>query len=55
MDHGKNEMEYLELNHILETWQISQKEFIYACILAGTEYNVAYPYVNLGNTGKGYI
>jgi len=40
--------EWVDLNTILTKWGISRDQFVDACMLAGTEYCLTYPYLNLG-------
>lgn len=39
----------VDLPMVLAKWQINKDQFVDACMLAGTEYCLTYPYLNLGN------
>mmetsp|Transcript_98390 Transcript_98390/g.275530 ORF Transcript_98390/g.275530 Transcript_98390/m.275530 type:complete len:753 (+) Transcript_98390:180-2438(+) len=39
--------EWVDLNTILQKWDITRDKFVDACMLAGTEYCLTYPYLNL--------
>jgi len=41
--------EWVDLDSVLRKWQISKDQFVDACMLAGTEYCLTYPYLNLGH------
>jgi len=41
--------EWVDLESVLHKWQISRDQFVDACMLAGTEYCLTYPYLNLGH------
>mmetsp|Transcript_50726 Transcript_50726/g.117800 ORF Transcript_50726/g.117800 Transcript_50726/m.117800 type:complete len:761 (+) Transcript_50726:91-2373(+) len=41
--------DWVELEAVLTKWQINRDQFIDACMLAGTEYCLTYPYLNLGH------
>lgn len=41
--------DWVDLEAVLEKWQISRDQFVDACMLAGTEYCLTYPYLNLGH------
>jgi len=43
----KGTFDWLDLDHILRTWDIELPQFVDACILAGTEYCLTYPFLNL--------
>ncbi|KAF4653850.1 hypothetical protein FOZ61_008641 [Perkinsus olseni] len=47
MDFQKNKAEWVSLDHVLSKWYINREQFIDACLLAGTEYCLTYPYLNL--------
>mmetsp|Transcript_81088 Transcript_81088/g.235223 ORF Transcript_81088/g.235223 Transcript_81088/m.235223 type:complete len:770 (+) Transcript_81088:132-2441(+) len=40
--------EWVDFQTILTKWEISPNQFVDACMLAGTEYCLTYPYLNLG-------
>jgi hypothetical protein len=39
--------EFADLDFMLNMWQISKHQFVDACILAGNEYSLTYPFLNL--------
>jgi len=41
--------EWVDLESVLQKWQITRDQFVDACMLAGTEYCLTYPYLNLGH------
>jgi len=41
--------DWVDLESVLQKWQISKDQFVDACMLAGTEYCLTYPYLNLGH------
>lgn len=41
--------DWVELDDVLRKWNISKDQFVDACMLAGTEYCLTYPYLNLGH------
>jgi hypothetical protein len=41
--------DWVDLESVLLKWQISRDQFVDACMLAGTEYCLTYPYLNLGH------
>mmetsp|Transcript_104029 Transcript_104029/g.323462 ORF Transcript_104029/g.323462 Transcript_104029/m.323462 type:complete len:749 (-) Transcript_104029:78-2324(-) len=41
--------DWVDLDSVLSKWQINKDQFIDACMLAGTEYCLTYPYLNLGH------
>mmetsp|Transcript_90628 Transcript_90628/g.259153 ORF Transcript_90628/g.259153 Transcript_90628/m.259153 type:complete len:760 (-) Transcript_90628:224-2503(-) len=41
--------DWVDLSSVLEKWAISRDQFVDACMLAGTEYCLTYPYLNLGH------
>lgn len=43
----RNKAEWVSLDHVLSKWYINREQFIDACLLAGTEYCLTYPYLNL--------
>jgi hypothetical protein len=49
MDFIKNTFDWVDLSSVLEKWGISRDQFVDACMLAGTEYCLTYPYLNLGH------
>lgn len=48
VDFQRQTFDWVDLQCILTSWQISKDQFIDACMLAGTEYCLTYPYLNLG-------
>jgi hypothetical protein len=40
--------EWVELKSVLEKWEINKEQFVDACMLAGTEYCLTYPFLNPG-------
>merc|ERR1719191_1731308 len=49
VDFQHQTFDWVDLQCILNSWQISKDQFIDACMLAGTEYCLTYPYLNLGH------
>jgi hypothetical protein len=49
IDFSKQTFDWVDLQSVLEKWQISRDQFVDACMLAGTEYCLTYPYLNLGH------
>ncbi len=47
MDFSKGAVEWVELDYILHQWGINKSQFADVCLLAGTEYCLTYPYLNL--------
>eukprot|EP00930_Biecheleria_cincta_P050595 TRINITY_DN3578_c0_g1_i1.p1 TRINITY_DN3578_c0_g1~~TRINITY_DN3578_c0_g1_i1.p1 ORF type:complete len:758 (-),score=151.08 TRINITY_DN3578_c0_g1_i1:402-2675(-) len=41
--------DWVDLQAVLEKWQLSWNDFVDACMLAGTEYCLTYPYLNLSH------
>jgi len=41
--------DWVDLDSVLTKWQLSWDEFVDACMLAGTEYCLTYPYLNLNH------
>lgn len=41
--------DWVDLERVLDKWQITRDQFVDACMLAGTEYCLTYPYLNLGH------
>lgn len=41
--------DWVDLESVLQKWQITRDQFVDACMLAGTEYCLTYPYLNLGH------
>eukprot|EP00397_Hematodinium_sp_SG-2012_P003551 GEMP01003559.1.p1 GENE.GEMP01003559.1~~GEMP01003559.1.p1 ORF type:complete len:746 (+),score=145.90 GEMP01003559.1:519-2756(+) len=46
LDFAKDSFDWLDLSFILSTWDMQLNQFIDACILAGTDYCLTYPYLN---------
>jgi hypothetical protein len=49
IDFPKANFDWVDLNSVLNKWQITKDQFVDACMLAGTEYCLTYPYLNLGH------
>jgi len=49
MNFQMNTFDWVDLSSVLDKWQISRDQFVDACMLAGTEYCLTYPYLNLGH------
>jgi len=49
IDFPRNSFDWVDLESVLTKWQISRDQFVDACMLAGTEYCLTYPYLNLGH------
>ena len=47
IDFGKGLVEWVELEYILHQWGVNKAQFAEICLLAGTEYCLTYPYLNL--------
>lgn len=47
VDFAKAHFEWIELEYILHQWGINKSQFVDSCLLAGTEYCLTYPYLNL--------
>mmetsp|Transcript_43019 Transcript_43019/g.113106 ORF Transcript_43019/g.113106 Transcript_43019/m.113106 type:complete len:735 (+) Transcript_43019:72-2276(+) len=47
VDFNAGMFEWVDLTHILTTWDIARYQFVDACMLAGTEFCLTYPYLNL--------
>lgn len=45
--------DWLDLKTVLEKWEINLDLFQSACMLAGTEYCLTYPFLNLDQYGRG--
>mmetsp|Transcript_93488 Transcript_93488/g.248154 ORF Transcript_93488/g.248154 Transcript_93488/m.248154 type:complete len:749 (-) Transcript_93488:75-2321(-) len=43
------QFDWVDLESVLVKWQITRDQFVDACMLAGTEYCLTYPYLNLGH------
>jgi len=52
IDFQHHNMEWVGLEEVLNKWQINKDQFIDACMLAGTEYCLTYPYFNLLNSNS---
>jgi len=48
IDFQHQTFDWVDLDSVLNKWQIQTDQFIDACMLAGTEYCLTYPYLNLG-------
>jgi len=49
LDFGKSTFDWVDLKTVLSKWGITKEQFVDACMLAGTEYCLTYPYLNLGH------
>lgn len=49
IDFGRTSFDWVDLESVLQKWQIDRNQFVDACMLAGTEYCLTYPYLNLGH------
>ena len=47
IDFSKGSVEWIELDYILHQWGVNKAQFAEICLLAGTEYCLTYPYLNL--------
>ena len=47
MDFNRGIVEWVELDYILNQWGINKSQFIDICLLAGTEYCLTFPFLNL--------
>lgn len=47
LDFSKGLVEWIELDSILHQWGVNKAQFAEICLLAGTEYCLTYPYLNL--------
>jgi len=43
------EFQWVDLESVLKKWALTRDQFVDACMLAGTEYCLTYPYLNLGH------
>lgn len=48
-DFHHNTFDWVDLEAVLSKWHITKDQFVDACMLAGTEYCLTYPYLNLGH------
>lgn len=46
---GQATFDWVNLDAVLSKWDITRDQFVDACMLAGTEYSLTYPYLNLGH------
>lgn len=49
IDFSRLTFDWVDLDSVLQKWQITRDQFVDACMLAGTEYCLTYPYLNLGH------
>eukprot|EP00933_Yihiella_yeosuensis_P021782 TRINITY_DN17190_c0_g1_i1.p1 TRINITY_DN17190_c0_g1~~TRINITY_DN17190_c0_g1_i1.p1 ORF type:complete len:755 (-),score=163.04 TRINITY_DN17190_c0_g1_i1:341-2605(-) len=49
LNFAASNFDWVDLNSVLDKWQLSWDEFVDACMLAGTEYCLTYPYLNLNH------
>lgn len=47
IDWQKSKFEWIEREQLLQKWQVNKEQFVDACLLAGTEYCLTFPYLNL--------
>mmetsp|Transcript_51009 Transcript_51009/g.134396 ORF Transcript_51009/g.134396 Transcript_51009/m.134396 type:complete len:742 (+) Transcript_51009:39-2264(+) len=47
IDFPRNQFDWVELDSVLAHWQLSREQFVDACMMAGTEHCLTYPYLNL--------
>ena len=47
LDFNRGLVEWVELDYILNQWGISKSQFVDICLLAGTEYCLTFPFLNL--------
>jgi hypothetical protein len=47
LEFSQQQFEWVDLQTVLKKWEITKDQFIDACMLAGTEYCLTYPYLNL--------
>ena len=47
LDFSRNSFEWTDLQRMLNAWSLTKDQFLDACLLAGTEYCLTYPYLNL--------
>ena len=47
VDFSKGNVEWIELDYILHQWGLNRSQLTDICLLAGTEYCLTYPYLNL--------
>ncbi|CAE8691263.1 unnamed protein product [Polarella glacialis] len=52
MDFHQISFDWVDLECVLNKWSLRKDQFVDACMLAGTEYCLTYPYLNLGNTNN---
>lgn len=53
LDFAAQSFEWVDLTSILKKWGITKDQFVDACMLAGTEYCLTYPYLNVGQPQQG--
>ncbi|CAJ1416587.1 unnamed protein product [Effrenium voratum] len=49
LNFGQQAFDWVDLESVLSKWSLSWDEFVDACMLAGTEYCLTYPYLNLSH------
>ncbi|CAE7618001.1 mkt1, partial [Symbiodinium natans] len=47
LNFGQNTFDWVDLDSVLKKWDLTWDSFVEACMLAGTEYCLTYPYLNL--------
>ncbi|PFH35866.1 XPG N-terminal domain-containing protein [Besnoitia besnoiti] len=53
IDWARGTFEWVELEQLLSTWNVTREQFMDACLLAGTEYCLTFPYLNLSQFHQG--
>lgn len=49
LNFSNQNFDWVDLDSVLQKWSLSWDEFVDACMLAGTEYCLTYPYLNLSH------
>eukprot|EP00931_Biecheleriopsis_adriatica_P003970 TRINITY_DN105710_c0_g1_i1.p1 TRINITY_DN105710_c0_g1~~TRINITY_DN105710_c0_g1_i1.p1 ORF type:complete len:754 (-),score=202.76 TRINITY_DN105710_c0_g1_i1:55-2316(-) len=49
LNFGTQTFDWVDLDSVLNKWNLSWDEFVDSCMLAGTEYCLTYPYLNLSH------
>jgi len=52
LDFPKQSFEWTDLQRLLSQWGLNQSQFVDACLLAGTEYCLTYPYLNIEDSSQ---
>ncbi|KEP67277.1 UNVERIFIED_CONTAM: XPG N-terminal domain-containing protein [Hammondia hammondi] len=53
IDWARGTFDWVELEQLLSTWNVTKDQFLDACLLAGTEYCLTFPYLNLSQFHQG--